>query len=810
MKKHFVFITKFAFIFLLIAAQSFIISAQNVNSLKGRVTDANGAVVVRATVLLYSRETDLRLSVTTDANGEYRFERVANGDYIIEIAQDGFGRATQNVRVANPAQTVDFTLEVAAPRATVTVTASGTAQTVDETSKAVSSVNAAEVERRDELSLAEAVRTTPGLRVQQLGGIGAFTTIQTRGLRTSDTAVLVDGLRLRDAASTQGDASAFISDLFYISSDRVEVLRGSGSSLYGTNAIGGVVNVLSDTGGGKTRGEIQAEAGGLGLLRGRAKVSGGFAQNRFIYSGGASVLNVDKNVNRNPAHDRGAQGFAQYNFSPNITLAARFLGNTAYLALTDNPNNYLLPNFTSPPTGSIARAVPITLEQQRRLENGQALTNIGNANFLPDLRDPDNRRDSSFATIALIFNQRVNDKFGYRASYNRVNTNRQFSNGPAGVAGTFQPRFNSFSQFDGRIDTLNLSGDAKLGRFNLLNFGYEFENEKYIEHDFDQNSNVTNRVNAGLNIVQRSNTFFVQNQFRALSNRFQASIAYRRQSFDLRQPTFTGGASPYANLRFDAPRSANTGDGSISYFFNRTNTKIRAHIGSGYRAPSLYERFGSSFYSGAFSNYGDPTLAPERSIAVDGGIDQRFFNNRVQLSATYFYTKLQEVIFFDFTSNFANDPYKRFFGYRNSGGGLARGVELAANLRPYRSLDVAASYTFTNAQNNRDSSVQGFLRTFVQPRHIFTVAASQQIGRRVDVTFDAFAYSSYFFPFSGVAYKFDGPIKADLGGGYTHPVNEKISLRFYGKVENIFNRENFENGFRTPKAFFVGGTTLKF
>ena len=809
MKKHIIFIAEFAFIFLLIAAQSLIASAQNVNSLKGRVTDANGAVVVGATVLLYSRESNLRSSAMTDASGEYQFERVAKGDYVIEIAQDGFGRATQNLRVANRAQKLDFTLEVAAPRATVTVTASGTAQTVDETSKAVSSVNAAEIERRDELSLAEAVRTTPGLRVQQLGGIGAFTTIQTRGLRTSDTAVLVDGLRFRDAASPQGEASAFVSDLFYISSDRVEILRGSGSSLYGTNAIGGVINVLSDTGGGKTRGEIQTEAGGLGLLRGRAKLSGGFAQNRFIYSGGASVLNVDKNVNRNPARDRGAQGFAQYNFSPNITLAARFLGNTGYLALTGNPDNNLLPNINYAP-GSIVRAAPLTLEQQRRLESGQTLTNIGNANFVPDLRNPDNRRDSSFATIALIFNQRVNSKFGYRISYNRVNTNRQVSDGPAGVVGTYQPAFNSFSQFDGRIDTLNLSGDARLGRFNLLTFGYEFENEKYIERDFDQNPVSTNRVNAGLKIIQRSNTLFVQNQFRAFANRFQASIAYRRQNFDLRQPIFTGGASPYGNLRFDAPRSANTGDGSISYFFNRTNTKIRAHVGSGYRAPSLYERFGSSFYLGAFSNYGDPTLAPERSIAVDGGVDQRLFKDRVQLSATYFYTKLQEVIFFDFTSNFANDPYKRFFGYRNSGGGLARGVELGANLRPYRSLDVAASYTFTNAQNNRDSSVPGFLRTFVQPRHIFTVAASQQIGRRVDVTFDAFAYSSYFFPFSGVAYQFAGPVKADLGGGYTQPVNEKISLRFYGKVENIFNRQNFENGFRTPTAFFIGGTTLKF
>jgi len=320
------------------------------------------------------------------------------------------------------------------------------------------------------------------------------------------------------------------------------------------------------------------------------------------------------------------------------------------------------------------------------------------------------------------------------------------------------------------------------------------------------------RADAGTEVEQHSNSFFIQNQWRALENRFQIAAAFRLQSFYLRQPEFFGGTSVYSGQRYESPKTAYTGDGSISYFFRSSGTKLRAHIGSGYRAPAIFERFGSSYFNGAFSPFGDPRLNPERSIAVDGGIDQKLAGDRLQLSATYFYTRLQDVIVFDSTGVItpATDPFGRFGGYRNTGGGLARGLELAASTKPYRTLDLSVSYTFTNAVNRVPSSVPNFLRTFVQPRHTFTLLAAQQITRRLDVIFDMFAYGSYFFPFSSRAFKFSGPVKADLGASYTMPMGDRVSMRFYGKVENIFDREYFESGFRTPGAVFTGGMGLRF
>ncbi len=90
----------------------------------------------------------------------------------------------------------------------VVVTAQATAQAVDEVSKAVSVVGSREIEERDEATLTDALRSVPGLRIQQLGGPGRLVSIKSRGLRNQDTAVLVDGLRFRDA--TTGDATSFL------------------------------------------------------------------------------------------------------------------------------------------------------------------------------------------------------------------------------------------------------------------------------------------------------------------------------------------------------------------------------------------------------------------------------------------------------------------------------------------------------------------------------------------------------------------------------------------------------------------------
>src|SRR5205085_1169837 len=175
---------------LLVLTQS-ALAQSGTTTITGHVKDPQGAHLPGATVTLYGRERTFSLTTTTDSTGTYRFDRLAPGEYLVEAEAEGFASASaKQVSVERGQEaTLDIPLELSGVRSTVVVTASDTPQSVDEVSKAVTVVDRQEIDERDESAIAESLRTAPGLRVQQLGGPGSFTSIKTRGLRNEDTAV---------------------------------------------------------------------------------------------------------------------------------------------------------------------------------------------------------------------------------------------------------------------------------------------------------------------------------------------------------------------------------------------------------------------------------------------------------------------------------------------------------------------------------------------------------------------------------------------------------------------------------------------
>lgn len=784
-------------------------------TISGQVKDPQNANVPGATVTLYGRDRSFSLITSTDSSGAYSFKHLAPGEYLVEAEASGFSLApAQTVTLTRGQSTThDIALQLSGLRSSVVVTASDTPQTVDEVSKALTVVDTQEIEERNELAIPESLRTVPGLRVQQLGGPGSFTSIKTRGLPSEDTAVLIDGIRFRDAGSTQGDASGFLEDLIVTDVSRLEVLRGSGSSLYGSNAVGGVVNVVTDEGGGPTHGSVLGEGGNLGLFRTRAHVAGGVNNNRVVYSAGFSFLNVTRGIDdEDEARTTSGQGRILFRLTPTATLSGRIYTANSRLQLNNSPEG--IGNL--PPTG-IIEAIPLSREEQRRFEAGvpSDQLNIGNATFVPAANDPDNLRKANFFDGAVIFTQRPTESFGYTISYQGLVTNRSTINGPLGVG--FQPFGGTTrSDFDGRIHTLNARLDINAGGVNFITGGYEFENESFTNPSFQVNP----ADNSDVDVSQRSHALFVQDQLRLIDDRLQISGAFRAQFFRLNEPRFTPVASaPYTGITFQSPPSAYTGDGSVAYTFRSSGTKLRGHVGNGYRAPSLFERFGTAFDSFfGYSVFGDPRLEPERSIAFDAGIDQTFYDNRVRLSATYFYTQLRQVIIFDFSGliDFTTDPFGRFGGYLNTNGGIARGAEVELRATPTRTLNLTAAYTFTKAQQ-RTPQVPGTIRSLIVPDHQFSLVATQRLGRRLLVNFDFSASSNYlgaiFDPatFGSRGYRFKGLAKADLGASYTLPLgDDKRQLRFFGYVENLFDREYFESGFRTPGRTGRAGASFSF
>jgi vitamin B12 transporter len=765
--------------------------AESGASLAGIVQDPQGARVPGATLTLISRTGDAGNTTTSDSVGAYRFDRLPEGDYLLRVEASGFAAfLAEDVHLsADQAATRAVALRIAGVPQQVVVTASGTPQSPDEISKSVTVIGKSDAEARDNFALSDVVDLAAGVRVQQLGGPGAYTTIQIRGLRTEDTAVLVDGLRLRDASATQADASGLIDDLLFTDTSRVEVLNGSGSSLYGTNAIGGVLNVITDDGGGRTRGSVLAEGGSLGTMRGRANADGGFRDDSVQYSFGVAETDVTSGLGGDaPFRDTNAQGHLTWHISPTVQLAARLYAGNSFGKILGSAD--VLGNANG---AGIVDAVP-------------------NVTFLPAPDDPDSTWAARFITGALIVTGQPSSILDYSISYQVEANGRTYYNGPAGVG--YQPTSNTRSPYDGRIETVNAHADFHLGHSNLLTAGYEFERENYAN---DNSQQYVPAAFSAVEVTQLSHAVFAEDQIRLFGDRLQISGSARAQFFTLDAPAFSPAASaPYQGVAFGSPGNAYTGDGSIAYFFPDSGTKLRGHVGRGYRAPSLFERFGAGFdpvYG--YSVYGDPRLTPEHSIGLDSGIDQAFLKGRLKTSATYFYTWLDNVIVFDTSGliNPATDPFGRSIGYINTRGGISRGAEFSAAVAPTRSLNVTAAYTYVNAIE-RTPIVSDVLQTFVVPKNQFSILATERVNSRLFLTFDTLESSSYLAPIYGTSitqvFQFEGIHKINAGVSYRVPLSDYRAVRFFARAENLTNQNYFESGFATPGRTAIGGVQFQY
>src|SRR5690349_16363547 len=149
--------------------------AQNGGAIRGVVTDENGAKVAAARVTLILTP-GVQLTTHTDQSGAFEYKGLRSGSYLIEVVAEGFSEFTSESLQVDRGQTKELPiqLKVAAINANVVVTATGTAQRADEVAKVVSTLDSEQIESKHELTLAEALRGTPGVRVQQQGSPGAL------------------------------------------------------------------------------------------------------------------------------------------------------------------------------------------------------------------------------------------------------------------------------------------------------------------------------------------------------------------------------------------------------------------------------------------------------------------------------------------------------------------------------------------------------------------------------------------------------------------------------------------------------------
>jgi iron complex outermembrane receptor protein len=210
--------------------------AQESGSIAGKVMLAGGGPAERVQVTLV----DLRRTVRTEEDGTFRFEGVPLGTYLVEASSPRFGRSVSRVDVvAGQEAMLDLVLDADVHHEVVVVTARPDARSASEVAQPVAVLEGQELRLRMEPTLGETLSKLPGVSSTYFGP-GASRPI-IRGIGGDRIRILEDGIGTADASSTSPDHAVSYDP---IGASSVEVVRGPATLLYGSSAVGGVVNTI--------------------------------------------------------------------------------------------------------------------------------------------------------------------------------------------------------------------------------------------------------------------------------------------------------------------------------------------------------------------------------------------------------------------------------------------------------------------------------------------------------------------------------------------------------------------------------------
>jgi vitamin B12 transporter len=206
----------------------------------------------------------------------------------------------------------------------VVVTATRISQPSSQIGTTVTVIHSQQIEDQKIQQTSDALREVPGVQVTQSGGPGTITDVSIRGSTTDEVLTLLDGVEVNNGGSGSFDFANLTTD----NTSRIEVIRGAGGSLYGSSAIGGVINQITEEGTGAPKFSLLSDGGNWATERQVATASG--ADGRLGYSGSVSYYSTDGFQSENGQYDNLSltsrldyhltnntvlRGFARYTFA---------------------------------------------------------------------------------------------------------------------------------------------------------------------------------------------------------------------------------------------------------------------------------------------------------------------------------------------------------------------------------------------------------------------------------------------------------------------------------------------------------------
>jgi len=582
---------------------------------------------------------------------------------------------------------------------TVVVTAVRTPRPVSEVASSITVLDKAAIDASQQFTVSDLIARTPGVTASRTGGFGTTTGVRIRGGESDQTVVVIDGVKLNDPSAPGGGYD--FGDLFVGDAAQIEVLRGPQSTLWGSQAIGGVVNIVTALPNGPVEGSVEAEGGSRGTAGARAAIGG--KQQGISWQVAGNAFRTDGISAIAPefgGHER--DGYRHYGTSGRLLAE-----------VTDGVSLDLRGYWSHGKVGLDSGFGPPDTPEYQKSTNWIGYAGLNVALFDGRLKN----------RIAVTRDQIVRDNFD-----------------PS--LGADDKTFDAH----GRNDHVEYQGNFALAKGWDAVFG--------AEHEYSR--------------------------FSAISPQFQSDPDHGAVSIDslygqlngtlLDHLTLTGG------VRYDHHQTygghALLSGGAV---WSAGGTTFRASYGEGFKAPTLYQLYGS---------FGNLALRPERAHGWDAGVEQKL-GRHVTASLTWFDRDTRNLIQF---AGFPPRADRPFGYYQNVDSANSHGVEAAVAAR-FGSLTLEGNYSWIEATDRSPGATHGndLLR---RPHHVANADATYAWRFGLTTTI-AVTHASHAFEDAANTVRLGGYTLVDLRA--EQPIGQGFSL--FGRVENLTDK-NYETAYR--------------
>jgi outer membrane cobalamin receptor len=685
--------------------------------------------------------------LTTTGDGTVTFSNVADGDYKAEVLAPGFAAQTLPVTVPQTAP-LAVELKLATVPQTVVVSATATPSIVNQTAVSLDALTSDQLTLLNPPAAAEALSYIPGAIVNTAGRIGGQASLFIRGGESDYNKVIIDGVPVNDPGGFYDFGVTPMNSI-----ERMEVVRGPESTIYGTDAMTSVVQMWTTTG---TTLKPEFEFGADG---GTFSTANGY----FSVAGSAKIYDYNFFVNQFDTQGQGIND-AYSNALQGGNIGIRFSPRVAFRFRLRHSNNW-------------------TGVQSNWWFNGNPV--------LPPNSNQIAHQNNFLASASLSVSgpgawQHTFSGYEYNHlqanSQQYVDPGREFLDSP----------FSNLSKY-------NRAGFEYLGQWTprpwaQTSVGYTFE---------DENGHITSNYAPDTEFASYSNTSGV---------RFN-NYLFAQELLTWKRLAVLAGVGYVNNSSFGnkvVPRA------SASFLLFRGNeafsgTRLRAGYSEGIKEPSFLQTFG---ISGTYPTLPNPNLQPEQNRSWEAGFEQGFWGNKLNFGALYYSNQFHDQIEYytnpvDFTAQYVNLNKSMSHGAEVELRGQINSHFSFTGAYTYTSTRIQEAppceqpycdpliYGVGAPLLRRPKQAGTVLLTYTRPRFGATVG-TVAVGRRPD--------SDFLFGYIPPIYHADGYARVDLGGWF----NLTPHIAAYANVGNALNDHyNEVLGYPALKANFRAGLRFR-